>query len=162
MMTNSRAWFVASFFLPINAIRVMVMNVVASARSIFGSWSEMRSRIQAMRKRKAHNDSTASQRFEAAVARHAVDAEKLEFIQTYMRNRKRAGIVMFYLSFGSLLVTLLAMRPYLAFCALIALIACWTFAFTNAFQEQQIREKKLFSLSLYLKKNGYFHPLNWN
>lgn len=160
--TKKRALFALSFFAPIHAIRSTYRTIKTSTTSVRESYQAAKANLDLIRNRKTHNDSAASQRFNEAVARHAVDAEKLQFIQTHMRNRKRAGIVMFYFSFGSLLVTLLAMRPYLALCALIALCACWTFALTNAFQEQQIREKKLFSLSLYLKNNGYFHPLNWN
>lgn len=222
-MNNSKAWFVASLFLPINAIRIMVFNVTNSARSIWLSWRSVRDRLRmtppkpleslpgvtmqldrkngkvhvnigaqvirlngepeilewaarnevsdsdqrrllelCARHREVADESKAGERFSAAAARHSLDSVRLLFIQEYMRKRKRAGIVMFYLSFGSLLMTLLAWRPYLAFCALIFLVACWTLAFVNAFHEQQIREKKLFSISLYLKKNGYFHPLNWN
>lgn len=160
--TKKHALFALSFFAPTYAIRSTYRHIKASAISIRENLSAAKANLDQIRHRKSSDDSSASQKFAEAVTRHSVDAEKLQFIQTHMHNRKRAGIVMFYFSFGSLLVTLLAMRPYLALCALIALCACWTFALTNAFQEQQIREKKLFSLSLYLKNNGYFHPLNWN
>lgn len=160
-MSDSRAWSVASWLLPINAIRSMVVNVTNSVRSIVNSWRGIKDKLRAARARK-HEDSMAGERFLAAASRYSLDAEKIESIQQYMSKRKRAGIVMFYISFGSLLMTIMALRPYLAFCAVIMLGACWTFCFVCAFHEQQIREQKLFSVSRYLKKNGYFHPLNWN